>query len=420
MLEGNTNDAVLSERPELPSKHLKTSQAYCKDQLRGPIVEVEPYLYPSCRKRDRKNFLVGRKFKVKEIWDNKVRFARKNKQHSIRLQSEIVPPFVRRVLAGEEFDDEKIKRLAYYRYLLSRLNPAVHPQDGEPNAKGVKHALNLAKDFIKLIHSVKNEGMKSPLDMFASGPVHEIDGEKYDELILVRGSRRLCILNELGVEYVCARIWKSEHLCKTFIPTARWPTDDNSIHAHAVRQFVKYGYKATDKYWKHGYTPWYDAYVGHWQHGLAPKNILELGVQRGMSMLLWRSAFKTSNIYGLDLRPKMSDRRLKGKNRIHLTKGSQCDVELLEKMAKEQGPYHMIVDDASHRPADQKISFDTLWKHVASGGTYVIEDFYYNYKNKWGHANMCDDIKKLVDEIYTTNMVKSVAFHPGIVFITKA
>jgi glycosyltransferase involved in cell wall biosynthesis len=410
----------LSERPEKPSEHLKTSQNYCKDQLDEPVKEVEPYLYPSIRNNDAKNFVVGREMDVKEIFENKVRFARGSKRHSIRLQSEIVPPFVKRVLSGEEFDDDKIKRLAYYRYLLSRLNPAAHPQDGEPTPRGVRHALNLVKDFIKLARSIKDSGLMSPLDLFCNGKMKEVGGEMYDELVIVRGSRRLAILYELGVEKVPARIWKSEHLCKTFIPTARWPVDDDSIHALAVKQFVKHGVKATDKYWRHSYAPWYNAYIGHWQVGGAPKNILELGVSSGMSLLLWHDAFKSSNIYGLDIDLAKSRNTIKGKKRIKVTRGNQKDTNLLEKMAAEQGPYNVIIDDASHLPQDQRRSFGVLWKHLVSGGTYVIEDFHHNYKDKWENKNIKRQLKNMVDKIYTTNEVRDVAFHPNIVFITKA
>ncbi|GAG18648.1 unnamed protein product, partial [marine sediment metagenome] len=54
------------------------------------------------------------------------------------------------------------------------------------------------------------------------------------------------------------------------------------------------------------------------------------------------------------------------------------------------------------------------------GGIYIIEDFHHNYQDKHKDNNMRPILKELIDEIYLTNEVKDISFHPNIVFITKA
>ena len=49
----------------------------------------------------------------------------------------------------------------------------------------------------------------------------------------------------------------------------------------------------------------------------------------------------------------------------------------------------MVVDDGSHVPAHNIISFETLWKNVRPGGLYVIEDIetsYYPQTSLYGYT----------------------------------
>jgi hypothetical protein len=41
----------------------------------------------------------------------------------------------------------------------------------------------------------------------------------------------------------------------------------------------------------------------------------------------------------------------------------------------------LIIDDGSHRPEHQQVSFKKLWPEVAWGGLYIIEDFHPFYKD---------------------------------------
>ena len=61
-------------------------------------------------------------------------------------------------------------------------------------------------------------------------------------------------------------------------------------------------------------------------------------------------------------------------------KGDQSDVEFLEHFKKRTGGnYDIIIDDGSHVPSHQKITFEALWSSVVPGGYYVIEDLETSY-----------------------------------------
>jgi len=396
------------------------TQEYAKTQVKSLITDIEPVTIKSVRlKPDSKWMAKAKEFNVDKLYHNCLGCANPIKVYGLMWLFEVLPPLVKRVLAGEEFDDKKIKKLPYYEYLVSRLNPVVNPPKG-PTPKGIYHCLRKVRDLISLCYNIRDEGLKAPLDMYIIGKMK--DGR--DTVRLTRGTRRLIILHELGVRKVSVRIWRNEWLARHFIPTASWPENDGSIHACAVRQFIKHGRRSSDKYWLHHYTPWYDNHLKH----LKGKNIniLELGVKRGMSLFIWNDAFPKANIYGLDNRPQKLDSEIKGRSRIKTIKGDQNDKKLLDKLAKDVGGFDIVIDDASHLPGLQRESFDILWPHLKMNGVYVIEDLEVNYHKEYSdtliykETSIIPYLKTYIDEIWTNNKTVSVAFYPDIVFLTKA
>ena len=103
--------------------------------------------------------------------------------------------FVRYILDGKEFDFETTE---YFQYLIDHLSP--HDLVPEISNKGWRHAKRKIKNSIKLIKSIRDEGMKEPVDMWK-----EKGGMK-----IRKGMRRLVILHELGVYNMDARVWKDE------------------------------------------------------------------------------------------------------------------------------------------------------------------------------------------------------------------
>lgn len=129
----------------------------------------------------------------------------------------------------------------------------------------------------------------------------------------------------------------------------------------------------TNKAWTSGYLP-------HYQQHLAPLRrepvvLLEIGIggykvaEGGASLCLWQSYFPRGAIHGLDLHPK----RVPGP-RITVHQGSQADRAYLDRLAREVGPFDVVIDDGSHVGRHIRTSFEVLFPHVAPGGWYIIED----------------------------------------------
>ncbi|MBC8030885.1 MAG: class I SAM-dependent methyltransferase [Pyrinomonadaceae bacterium] len=107
--------------------------------------------------------------------------------------------------------------------------------------------------------------------------------------------------------------------------------------------------------------------------------LLELGIYRGGSLLLWRDYFQKGLIVGLDLQPVTVD---DASGRIRVYQGMQQDTALLDRIARETAPegFDVIIDDCSHIGELTRISFWHLFDHhLRTGGLYVIEDWSTGY-----------------------------------------
>ena len=148
-----------------------------------------------------------------------------------------------------------------------------------------------------------------------------------------------------------------------------------------MRRLDAAGYD-TDK--DEGYLSRYEALFG----GLRdqPVRLLELGVLRAGSLLLWRDYFPKGTIVGLDVDPVSVEDPT---GRIRIFQGGQEDRDLLDRIASEFGPFDIVIDDAAHIGEFARISFWHLFRrHVKPGGLYVIEDWGTGYWDAWtdGHA----------------------------------
>jgi SAM-dependent methyltransferase len=144
--------------------------------------------------------------------------------------------------------------------------------------------------------------------------------------------------------------------------------------------------------------------------------LLELGVNQGGSLLMWRDYFPKGVVAGLDFRPlQLADET----GRVRLYQGRQEDLGLLTRIAGEVAPegFDVIIDDCSHIAEHARASFWHLFEdYLKPGGLYSIEDWGTGYWARWpdgrafdgtNHfAGMVGFIKELVDECGMADITK--------------
>ncbi len=164
-------------------------------------------------------------------------------------------------------------------------------------------------------------------------------------------------------------------------------------------------------------------------------NILEIGVDKGDSLRLWKEYFFNSNICGIDIDKKdfiIED--------VKIYQGNQNDKMLLDKIAQKHGKFDIIIDDGSHVSKHIINSFNYLFDHLSKNGIYIVEDLQTSYIPRYGGSRVnlikknssMNFFKSLSDSVNYENfdrpffkknrfdgLIESVHFYQNIVFIFK-
>lgn len=195
--------------------------------------------------------------------------------------------------------------------------------------------------------------------------------------------------------------------------------------------------------WTH-YMAAYDREFGPYRDGLPrpdgtnrPVRLLEIGVQHGGSLQLWRKFFgPDAEIWGVDVDPRCS---AVDDPDLHVRIGSQDDPAFLRAVVGEMGGVDIVLDDGSHVAAHQRISYDTLFPLLSDGGLYVVEDTHTAYWRDFGggyraRQSFVEHAKRLVDDMHAAyhykkpvtpetpaaEWIPSITFYDSMVFIRKA
>jgi hypothetical protein len=164
-------------------------------------------------------------------------------------------------------------------------------------------------------------------------------------------------------------------------------------------------------------------------------NILEIGVENGDSLRIWRDYFSNANICGLDIVKKNFTI-----NNVEILCGDQSDHKFLDFVIEKYKKFDIIIDDGCHVSNYIINTFGYLFDYLSDGGLYVIEDLQTSYIPRYGGSRInlnkkntsMNFIKSLSDSInYEHNdkpffkkkkfdgLIKSVHTHQNISFIEK-
>jgi hypothetical protein len=150
------------------------------------------------------------------------------------------------------------------------------------------------------------------------------------------------------------------------------------------------------------YLDIYDRLLAGWQGRSV--SFLEIGVYRGGSLRMWRDFFDPeARLTFLDIDPACKALELPG---TEIRIGDQADPVFLAQVARDRGPFDMIVDDGGHKMHQQIGSFRALWPHLADRGLYIVEDTHTSYWPGFGgghraQGSFIEFAKDLIDKMHS-------------------
>lgn len=120
----------------------------------------------------------------------------------------------------------------------------------------------------------------------------------------------------------------------------------------------------------HNYTPTYYRLLAPIRDSVT--RVLEVGINAGGSLRMWRDFFPHATVWGMDVRPET----MFSEDRIHTVIADAFSPSslacALEAMGQPQ--FDFIVDDASHEFDHQWWTCNFLMPNLRRDGLYVIED----------------------------------------------
>jgi 2-polyprenyl-3-methyl-5-hydroxy-6-metoxy-1,4-benzoquinol methylase len=147
-------------------------------------------------------------------------------------------------------------------------------------------------------------------------------------------------------------------------PAPAAPTFEEVLNRHASSHCAT----GTDKTTGHAYGPLYTRIFEPLR--TRARRVLEVGVYSGAAVLAMAEFFEDANVTGVDI---TLDNILFGVGhpRIKHVRVDGTDADATRALG---GGWDVVLDDASHRMADQLATFRIFAPRMQPGGVYVIED----------------------------------------------
>jgi len=121
--------------------------------------------------------------------------------------------------------------------------------------------------------------------------------------------------------------------------------------------------------WSH-YFEVYERCLSNIRH--TNPTLLEIGVQLGGSVEMWREYFGPSaRIYGIDINPTAIEHQDVA-TKVFIS--DQQDRAFLRSVVQEIGPPDVVIDDGGHTANQQITAFEELYPALSGNGIYIVED----------------------------------------------
>lgn len=202
-------------------------------------------------------------------------------------------------------------------------------------------------------------------------------------------------------------------------------------------------YNKTTKYtskWSHYfsiYDTWFRRFINQ-----NPK-VLEIGVDNGGSMQMWKQYFSNPSLFGIDNRPKFEfDNPVEYLGfDANLIVGDQGDSEFWDYFVSNTPKLDVVIDDGSHFQNHQLLTMEKLWPHMNEGGIYMVEDTHSSYMKIFNGAykgnTFVSTMKDVVDALHVDHMedvavnitnqfnnepfrsIKAIHFYDSVVVVEK-
>ena len=154
----------------------------------------------------------------------------------------------------------------------------------------------------------------------------------------------------------------------------------NEVFIHFATNKGSHFFSDNIKHSGHGYDAFYEKLFK--ENRTKNLNIMEFGIHHGDSLAALSSYFPNANIVGVDKNPFSTNYKSKRIRTLHCDVSSEKNLESLSNYLNKD--YDYIIDDASHNPIHQKLTFFSMFQNLKSGGIFVIEElnFFQSEVNK--------------------------------------
>jgi 23S rRNA U2552 (ribose-2'-O)-methylase RlmE/FtsJ len=129
------------------------------------------------------------------------------------------------------------------------------------------------------------------------------------------------------------------------------------------------------------WDPYFDVYETYFQKfvGRAPI-VMEVGVQSGGSMQLWRKYFgPEAQIWGVDIDPNILQHGRYYDDKIRLIVGDQAKPDFWDTVFALVPEIDVFIDDGGHMPMQQRVTFECVFPRLRNGGVFICEDTHTAY-----------------------------------------